>query len=89
MGLTKAQRCDVRREVNRLGPGCAQGFRYQGDRTSRQGHMDSIAGFLNDDGVERFRYTTLAGCRHSVVTDCDQNPETEKDITDFLNARLS
>ena len=89
LGLTKAQRCDVRREVNKLGAGCAQGYRYQDDCTSRQAHMDSIVNVLNDDGVERFRYTTLPGCKHSVVTDCEQNSETEKDITDFLNARLS
>jgi dienelactone hydrolase len=89
LGLTKTQQCNVRREVNKLGAGCAQGYRYKNDPLSRQSHVDSIVSFMNDDGVERFTSKTLKGCKHSVVTDKKRNLTTENDILEFVNARLS
>ena len=89
LGLTKTQQCNVRREVNKLGAGCAQGYRYKNAPLSRQSHVDSTVSFMNDDGVERFTYKTLKGCKHSVVTDKKRNLTTENDILEFVNARLS
>ena len=89
LGMTDRERSDIQQAADKLGAGCAKGFRHRFDVLSLPCHVRAIKNLMNHDNVERYVHKTLPGFGHSVVTGKKRNEEVEDEITRFLNARLT
>ncbi|PTX54552.1 dienelactone hydrolase [Litoreibacter ponti] len=85
LAMSGSERANAHTRAELLPKPCAKGYRFEGDRVSRDAHMRSAEAIFGD-AFER--HPDLPGKAHSTLTTDSRSEAVFADVLAFLNARL-